>query len=185
MKKILPVLCCVALLFTACSLSKTPAQLAIKTAEEALTAVSVEARKYVPDQLAPVEAALTDAKNLFEKGDYKAALAGAKDLPLKVKDLAVAVESRKAELPKIWEGMAASLPKLIAETKAVIASARGADKAVVATAKADVKGMEASLAKAKEACKSGDFFGAVNIGTEMQGLAAKIKASLTSPMVKK
>ena len=185
MKKILPVLCSVVLLFTACSLSKTPAQLAIKTAEEALTAVSAEARKYVPDQLASVETALIDAKNLFEKGDYKAALAGAKDLPLKVKDLAVAIESRKAELPKIWEGMAASLPKLITETKAAIASARSADQAVIASAKADVKGMEASLAKAKEACKSGDFLGAVNIGTEMQNLAAKIKASLASPVVQK
>jgi len=81
--------------------------------------------------------------------------------------------------------MAASLPKLITETKAAIASARGADKAVVATAKADVKGMEASLAKAKETCKAGDFLGAVNIGTEMQSLAAKIKASLMSPVVKK
>lgn len=185
MKKILPVLCCVALLFTACSLSKTPAQLAIKTAEEALTAVSAEAQKYVPEQLASVEAALTGAKNLFEKGDYKAALAGAKDLPLKVKDLAVAIESRKAELPNIWEGMAASLPKLIAETKAAIASARGADKAVIVTAKADVKGMEISLAKATETFKAGDFWGAVNIGTEMQNLAAKIKASLMSPVVQK
>lgn len=185
MKKILPVLCCVALLFAACSLSKTPAQVAIKTAEESLKAVSTEAQKYVPDQLASVEATLAEARSLFEKGDYKAALAGAKDLPLKVKDLAVAVESRKAELPKIWEGMAASLPKLITETKAAIASARGADKAAIATAKADVKGMEASLAKAKEACKAGDFWGAVNIGTEMQNLAAKIKASLMSPVVQK
>ncbi|HAD82213.1 MAG: hypothetical protein A2509_00210 [Candidatus Edwardsbacteria bacterium RIFOXYD12_FULL_50_11] len=183
MKKILPVLCCVALLFAACSLSKTPAQVAIKTAEGALKAVSVEAQKYVPDQLASVEAALSDARDQFEKGDYKAALAGARDLPLKVKDLAVAVESRKAELPRIWEGMAASLPKLITETKAAIASARSADQAVIASAKDEVKGMEASLAKATEAFKSGDLLGAVNIGTEMQNLAAKIKASLMSPVV--
>ncbi|MDQ7797664.1 MAG: hypothetical protein RDU76_01800 [Candidatus Edwardsbacteria bacterium] len=185
MKKILPVLCCVVLLFAACSLSKTPAQVAIKTAEEALKAVSVEAQKYVPDQLASVEAALSDARDKFEKGDYKAALAGAKDLPLKVKDLAAAIESRKAELPRIWEGMAASLPKLITETKAAIASARGADQTVIASAKDEVKGMEASLAKATEAFKSGDLLGAVNIGTEMQNLAAKIKASLMSPVVQK
>ncbi len=185
MKKILPILCCVALLFAACSLSKAPAQAVIKTAEEALKAVSAEAQKYVPDQLASVEASLAEARSLFEKGDYKAALAGAKDLPLKVKDLAVAVESRKAELPKIWEDMAASLPKLITETKSAIASARGADQAVIASAKADVKGMEASLDKATEAFKAGDLLGAVNIGTEMQNLAAKIKASLVSPVVQK
>jgi len=67
------------LLVVSCSLIKTPAQLAIKAA---------------------IEATLNGAKQSFEKGDSKAALAAAKDLPAKIKDLAAAIEARKAELDR-------------------------------------------------------------------------------------
>lgn len=180
MKKLLIALCCVSLSLFAvsCSLTKAPADAAIKAGESAFNTVKEEAAKYLPDQVAAIDKVLVDAKAAFEKGDYKAALASAKDVPVKVTDLMTAVEAKKAELPKIWEGMAASLPKLITETKAAIASARGVDKAVIDGAKTDLKTMEGSLTKATDAFKANDLIGAVNIGTEIQNLAEKIKASL-------
>lgn len=176
MKKLIPVLCCAVLLIAGCSLSKTPAQMAIKAAEEALNTVRAEAQQYVPDQLAMLENTLANAKNSFDKGDYNAAIASAKDIPLKIKDLATAIEAKKAELPKTWTALAAEMPKLIAATKASVAKAKGVDKAVLDEAKAGVDGMPATWAKAEESFKAGNLAEAVGRATELKDRAIKILA---------
>jgi hypothetical protein len=178
MKKLIPVLCCAALLFAGCSLSKTPAQAAIKAAEEALNAVRAEAQQFVPEQLAMLETALANAKNSFAKGDYNAAITAAKDIPLKIKDLATSIEAKKAELPKMWEDMAKEMPKLIASTKAAVAKAKGVDKAVLDEAKAGVDAMPAAWTKAEESFKAGNLAEAVGRATELKDQAAKIMADI-------
>jgi hypothetical protein len=180
MKTLLPVLCCVALLFAGCSLSKTPALAAIKAADEALNTVRAEARQFVPDQLAMLETALANARNSFDKGDYTAAIAAAKDIPLAIKDLATAIEAKKAELPKVWDALAKDMPKLIADTKAAVAKAKGVDQAVLDEAKAGVDAMPATWAKAEEAFKAGNLAEAVGRATELKDQAAKILANVGS-----
>jgi hypothetical protein len=178
-KKLLIVLCCAALSLSvvSCSLTKAPAQAAIKAGEEAVNAVREEAVKYFPDQVAGMDQMITDAKAAFEKGDFKAALAAAKDVPGKVSELTAAIDAKKAELPQLWEGMAAQLPKLVTETKASIAKAK-VSKDALASAKTACTGMEADLAKATEAAKSGNLIDAFNTGTAIQNAAAQIKADL-------
>jgi hypothetical protein len=178
MKKLIPALVCIALLAAACGLSKGSAQMVITAADEALKPVRAEASKYVPEQLAPLETALNDARASFAKGDYKGALAAAKDIPLKARDLVTAIEARKAELPKIWDGLAAEMPKLIASTKDAVAKAKGVDKAALATAKADVDKMPAAWVTAAEAFKSGDLAGAVSQAIDLKGKAADILTSI-------
>ncbi len=179
MKKLLIVLCCAALSLSvvSCSLTKAPAQAAIKAGEEAVNAVREEAVKYFPDQVAGMDQMIADAKAAFEKGDFKAALAAAKDVPVKVTELTAAIDAKKAELPQLWEGMAAQLPKLITETKASIAKAN-ASKDALAAAKTACTTMEADLAKATEAAKSGNLIDAFNTGTAIQNAAAQIKTDL-------
>jgi hypothetical protein len=178
MKKLIPVLCCAALLFAGCSLSKTPAQAAIKAAEEALNTVRAEAQQFVPEQLAVLETALANARNSFDKGDYNAAIATAKDIPLKIKDLASAIEAKKAELPKVWADLAKEMPKLIAATKASVAKAKGVEKSVLDEAKAGVDAMPAAWTKAEESFKAGNLAEAVGRATELKDQAAKILASI-------
>jgi hypothetical protein len=186
-KKIVLLVCCalVTMLVVSCSLTKVPAQAAITAAEATLNAVKAEAVKYLPEQVVAVEKIVTDSRAAFEKGDYKTALASAKDVPAKVTELMSAVEAKKAELPNIWKGMAASLPKLIADTKTAVAKARGLDKAVNDAAKTSLTGMETNLTKATDAAKAGNLIDAVNIGTELQNSADQIKASLVPPVAGK
>jgi len=181
MKKLLPVLFCVMLLVVSCSMIKAPAQLAIKTAEEALNTVRTEAAKFVPEQLADMEAALAGAKQSFEKGEYKAAIAAAKDLPLKIKDLTAAIEARKAELPQDWQALAAEMPKLISGTKNTVEQATaelGPDNAALESARTGMAEMETAWTEAQEAFKTGNLFEAVNKAKEIKAQAAQIMASL-------
>jgi hypothetical protein len=180
MRKLIISLCCLSLglLAAGCGMGKAPAQAAITGAEQALNAVREEAVKFVPDQFAAVEKVMNDAKAAFDKGDYAAALNTAKDVPAKVKDLYTAIEAKKAELPAIWEGLAKDMPKLIAEVKAFVAKAKGADKAAMETAKADVKGLDATWAKAQEAFKAGNLIDAVSNATGIKEKIEQIKASL-------
>ena len=96
----------VALLASACTNYKEPAQTAISQAETALDAISVDAQKYLPDKYQEVQAAIDAAKAVFSKGDYKNALAAAKELPTQVSALATDVAAAKqaaiASLTESW-----------------------------------------------------------------------------------
>lgn len=178
MKKLLPVLFCVMLLVVSCSMVKAPAQLAIKAAEEALNTVRAEAAQFVPEQLADLEGILAKAKQSFETGDFKTALASAKDLPLKVKDLAAAIEAKKEELPKLWAGLSDEMPKLIAGAKDAISKAKGVDKTVLDEARSVVDKMPGAWTEAQEDFKTGKLYEAVTKATWIKEQAAKIEASL-------
>ncbi len=93
--------------------AKGPAEAALKSAEDALNAGKAEAMKYIPDQVASAEDALKQAKGLFEKGDYAAAVSAAGAVAAKAKDLAAAVAAKKDELTKGWEGQSKLVPNMI------------------------------------------------------------------------
>jgi hypothetical protein len=104
-------------LLVACSKEKGPADLAIKAADQAITAAAPEAQKYIPAQLKEAQDALATAKDQFAKGDYKAALATGTDLVAKTKDLAAAAAAKKDELTKAWTEVSGSLPKMVEAIK--------------------------------------------------------------------
>ena len=102
------------LVVAACgSANKEAATVAIKAAEDSYGAVKGEVLKYIPDQAKGVEDAIKGAKENFDKGNFDAALAAAKPIPDKVKELTTAVAAKKAELGKSWEEMSGGLPKML------------------------------------------------------------------------
>jgi uncharacterized phage infection (PIP) family protein YhgE len=118
-KYLIPILFVVISLFlAACAASnKEPAAAAIKVAEESWNAVKGEVVKYIPDQAKGVEDAIKGAKENFDKGNFDAALAAAKAIPDKVKELTAAAAAKKAELAKNWEEMSDGLPKMLEAIK--------------------------------------------------------------------
>ena len=114
-KYLIPILFVVIGLFlVACAASsKEPAAAAIKAAEESWNAVKGEVVKYIPDQAKGVEDAIKGAKENFDKGNFDAALAAAKAIPDKVKELTAAASAKKAELAKSWEEMSGGLPRML------------------------------------------------------------------------
>ena len=173
------------LFLAACASEKGPAEQAIKAAEEALNAAKGEAMKYIPDQVKSVEDALKGAKDTFAKGDYKAALAAAKDLPQKAKDLAAAAAAKKAELTKAWEEMSAGLPKMVEAIKSrvdILSKSRklpaNLDKAKFEGAKAGLEEITKTWADAEGAQKAGNLADALAKAKTVKEKATEIMTTL-------
>src|SRR5512137_1821494 len=104
----------IGLFLAACgSGNKEAATVAIKAAEDSYGAVKGEVLKYIPDQAKGVEDAIKGAKENFDKGNFDAALAAAKAIPDKVKELTAAAAAKKTELAKSWEEMSGGMPKML------------------------------------------------------------------------
>jgi uncharacterized phage infection (PIP) family protein YhgE len=173
-------------LVAGCATDKGPAEVAIRAAEEAVKSVKTEAAKYVPDDLKKVEDALKAAKENFSKGDYKAALDGAKDLAAKAKDLAAAAAAKKDELTKSWEELSAGIPKATDELKARIDSLSkakklpaGVDKSMLDAAKAGYDEAVNAAGEATEAFKAGNIADAVAKAKAIKDKVAELIASLS------
>jgi hypothetical protein len=174
MKKLFSVLFFVMLLVVSCSMIKAPAELAIKAAEEALKVVRPEAAQFFPEQLGVIEITLTNAKQAFEKGEYRAALKSAKDLPAQIKDLADAIEVKKAELPQNWTELSAELPKLIASANISVAKSKWGDQAALEEAKSEVALLNTAWTEAQKEFKAGNLFVAVAKAKDIKARAENI-----------
>jgi len=105
-KHLVGILFIVGVLFlTACSRNKDAATAAVNTALDSYKAVSTDARQYVPDQAKKLEDTLTAAKESLDKGDFDAALNGAKGIPDTVKGFADPIAAKKTEMTAAWKDM--------------------------------------------------------------------------------
>jgi hypothetical protein len=150
---------------------KGPAEAALKAADEAIARVAPEAQKFVPDQFKAVTDAAAAAKASFDKGDYAAALAAAKDLPAKATEVMAAATARKDELMGTWNTLSKDMPIMVADWQKKIdeLGARkklpvGVDKARLEEIKARLGGLTEQWAKATAAFNGGDLKGALELG---------------------
>jgi hypothetical protein len=106
----------------ACGTQKEPAKKAIDDISSTVAAASVEADKYIPDQVASVDRKLTGLYDSFDRKDYAAVLAGAPPVLFEAQGLVAATAARKDEIMKArtseWSALSASVPQLIASLKA-------------------------------------------------------------------
>jgi hypothetical protein len=163
----------VALLFaSACANYKEPAQAAINEAETSLQNIAVDAQKYAPDQYRAIAGRLESAKATFAKGDYKAALAGARDLPAKVAELAAATTAAKdqavAALTDEWNALSADVPKMVEAIQSrvdMLSKSRklpkNIDKASFDAAKSGLESMKQDWTAATQASATGNVEEAV------------------------
>jgi hypothetical protein len=174
------------LLVPACgSADKAPAEAAIKAAEAALTAVRSDAAKFAPDQLKPLDDGLAAAKANYEKGDYAAALGGAKDLAAKAGDLSSAIAAKRAELTRTWADVSAGVPKMaeaiqsrvdiLSQSKKLPA---GLDKDKLEGAKAGLATLKQSWADASAAYSAGNLGDAVTKATTAKDKAVETMTAL-------
>ena len=102
-----------ALFLTACSSNKAPATAAVNAALDSYKAVRADALQYIPEQAKGVEDALTAAKASLDKGDYDAALNGAKGIPDTVKGFAEPIAAKKAEMTETWKDMSGGVGDMV------------------------------------------------------------------------
>jgi hypothetical protein len=177
------------LLLVACANQMEPAKQAIAGIENAISAAT-DASKYIPDQLAAVQAKLADLKTSFDNKDYKAVLAGAPAVLSEAQGLLGATMLKKEAVVKAmtaeWPGLAAALPALMT-TVTNRATALGKSKHVpagvdMAAAKSAVDDATASWAKAQAANTAGDAETAVasarDAKAKLEAAAAAMKMTL-------
>jgi hypothetical protein len=158
--------------------SKGPAEAALKAGDEAIAKVAPIAEKLVPEQFKTLTDTAAAAKASFDKGDYSAALATAKDLPAKADEVMAAAAAKKDELTASWKGLADSLSAQVAgltEKITAIGAMKKLPKGI------DVKGFDAAKTGLAEVtglwAQASEAFGAGNLQTALQaGNDVKVKA---------
>ncbi len=181
-----------ALTLAACSGQKGPAEQAVLSAENALTAIRDQAQKYVPEQLGAVESQLQDVKDKLAKGDYQGVMAAAPALSTAIgslKDAAAAkqaeVESAMAKAKDAWGSMSGDVPKMVEaiQSRVDILSKshhlpKGVSKDSLAQAKTALDSMKSAWSDASNAATTGDFTTAMSKGQAVKDQATRIMQSL-------
>ena len=172
-----------------CASDKAPAEAAIAAAEQAVSATLTEASKLVPDQVQGLQAALTSAKDKFAKGDYTGALADAKTVPDKAKEVAAAAAAKKADLTKTWEGLSAGLPGVVEAIKSRVDILSQSKKLpanmtadTLAQAKSGLDEITQQWTSAGDAFKGGNLTDAIAKATAVKSKAAEILTMLGMPV---
>jgi hypothetical protein len=176
-----------AILLAACrGAEKEATEGAINAAQTALNAAASEAAKYVPDQLTSAQDTLQRAKDAWAKGDYPAALSGARDASKKAGEMVAAAAAKKQELKKDWTALSESMPKSMEQIRARIDAyshgarmPEGMDKSVLATAKGQYAQLKQAWADATAAAQSGNLGDAIQKATGIKDMLAKLRAMLS------
>ena len=178
-----------ALILSACSSGKGPAEEAIKVAETAVNGAKAEAMKIVPDQFKSLETALSSAKDKFNKKDYKAALADAQAIPGKVKEVLEAVKAKKEAFTKTWNDLSEGLPKMVGAIKSridILSKSKklpaNLPKEKFEEAKSGYETAVKDWGTAQESFKAGNLADAVSKGNSIKEKAAQVMQILGMPV---
>lgn len=181
-----------AIILAACAGQKEPAQKLIGDVESVVAAASPEAAKYVPDQLADVQAKLGALKASFDKQDYAAVVTGAPSVLSAAQGLATAAAAKKDEMLKAlndqWSGLSGSLPADVTaiQSRIELLSKKSSKKMAAGVdldaAKAGVADATSLLSKAQAAFAAGNMDEAVStakdVKAKVEALAASLKVNL-------
>src|SRR5262249_4445471 len=172
-----------------CASNKGPAEAAIKTAEEAVSATVAEASKYVPDQAKSLQTALAAVKGKVAKGEYTVVLNDARSLTDKTKEVASAASAKKAELAKAWEDLSAGMPKVLDAIKGRVDILSKSKKLPAnltaekfASAKSGLDEMTQQWTAATGSASSGNLMDAITKGTAVKTRAAEVLTTLGMPV---
>ncbi|MFY9551792.1 MAG: hypothetical protein WAU32_11615 [Thermoanaerobaculia bacterium] len=175
-KHLIAVACAVSL---ACNAGKAPAEAALKAAEDAVNSARAQAEKLVPDDFKSLTDDLAAAKDLYNKGDYKGALAAAQSIQQKANEVTAKALARKTELTKAWNEASAEVPKTVEELKGRLDTLskskklpKGLEAATVASAKDSLDAATAAWGEAQSTAAGGNLTDAI-----AKANAAKAKAS--------
>lgn len=169
----------------ACSGGKSAADLAIKTAEEAVNVTKAEAAKIVPEEVKSLEDTLAAAKEKFAQGEYKTALEEATALAGKAKEVLAAAKVKKEELTQKWTELSQGLPKMVEEIQVKVDSLSKVKKLPASITKEGLAEAQAGLVsvkdewgKVQQSFTNGNLTEAVNMATSLKDKAVKIMEAL-------
>ena len=181
-----------AMLIVGCANQKAPAQQALDQAESSLNQIRDAAMKYAPDQLQSVDAQLNGLKDSFNKGDFKAVLAGAPALTTAIGNLKDATTQKQADAQaasdkakEAWGSVSSDVPKMVdaIQSRVDILSKshhlpHGVTKDTLDAAKSGLDSMKSAWSQASQAATSGDFTTAMSKAQAVKDQGTQIMQSL-------
>jgi hypothetical protein len=186
------VLCSAAILIVAsCTNQMEPAKNALDNINATLSAVSPDAQKYIPDQVAAAQSKVAQMTASYEKKDYAAVLAAAPSVLAEVNGLAGAATAKKDENLKAlgteWRSLAASIPQSVTAVQTridALSKTKRVPKDIdLGAAKSGLADATSGWEKAQAAFSSGNAEDAVTAAKDAKGkldsAAAALKLSLT------
>jgi hypothetical protein len=183
-------LCSTAILFVACANQMEPAKNALDNINAILSAVSADAQKYIPDQLASAQSKVAELTASYDKKDYAAVVTRAPALLAEVKGLAGAAAAKKDEILKElgneWRRLAASVPLSVTAVQTrvdALSKTKHVPKDIDLTAaKSGLADATSAWEKAQSAFKSGNAEDAVtaakDANSKLESAAAALKLNL-------
>jgi len=171
-------------LLAGCS-SKGPAETALKAADEALEGAKPTLQSYAPEQLATLQQASSSAHEMFDKGDYKGAMAAAQAMMPQIQTAVTEATQKKEEFAKMWNDMSSALPAMMGslETKVNELAAMkklpaGMTMDTVNAAKTEMAAAQAQWSQASTAYQEGRVAEAMQLGMQVkatvEGLMSKV-----------
>jgi hypothetical protein len=178
-----------ALLASCGSADKGPAEAALRGAEEAVNVAKADVAKYMPEQAKSLDVGLAAAREKFNKGDFKGALADAQAATAKAKEAASAAAKKKEELGKAWEELSTGMPKVVDAIKSrvdILSQSKklpaGMSADTLAQAKAGLNEITQQWTAATEASKGGNLMDAVAKASSVKVKAAEVLTLLKMPV---
>jgi hypothetical protein len=183
-------LCSAAILFVACANQMEPAKNALDNINGILSAVSADAQKYIPDQLASAQSKVAELTASYDKKDYAAVVTRAPALLAEVNGLAGAATAKKdeilKELGKEWRSLSASIPLSVTAVQTrvdALSKTKHVPKDIDLTAaKSGLADATSAWEKAQSAFKSGNAEDAVtaakDASSKLDSAAAAMKLTL-------
>jgi hypothetical protein len=176
-----------ALLIVACTDQMGPAaKNAIDHINVTLSAVSTDAQKYVPEQLASVQSKVTALTDSYAKKDYGAVMGGAPAVLTEVNALSSAVAAKKdetlKELGDEWRSLAASIPPSVTAVQTridALSKGKRVPKDIdLAAAKSGLADATSAWENAQSAFKSGNASDAVPMAKDAKSKLGSAAAAL-------
>jgi len=176
-----------AFLIVACTNQMGPAaKNAIDHINVTLSAVSTDAQKYVPDQLAGVQSKVAALTESYDKKDYAAVMGGAPAVLTEVNGLASAVAAKKDEILKElgdeWRSLAASIPPSVTAVQTridALSKGKHVPKDIdLAAAKSGLADAISAWENAQSAFKSGNAPDAVPMAKDAKSKLGSAAAAL-------
>ncbi len=178
----------VVVLLPACGTQKKAAETSISAAETAYNGIKDQAMNIAPDSAKVIEDAITTAKANVEKGDFKAALEGTKDLPAMVKMMGDNLPAMQAEMQKNWDGMNAGLTGAVAALDKKIGPMKrpmpGMDKAKFDAAKTTLADIKTKWGEAQTAMQGGKMAEAMMLAGQVKTGAVDLMTTFKMPVPK-
>jgi soluble cytochrome b562 len=176
------------LLLSACAASQEQADVALKAAEDAITAQHADAMRFAPEAFDAVMASYDSARAAHAAGDWAAAVAAAERTAARARQLAPAIADGRERVAAHWPLVRDSVAAMLAAVRERLGEVARTRRYPAGMTAADVRGAQAradslavGLDRARGAFEQGDLAAALHAVERVRAQAVTLMGAVGLP----